>query len=376
MQLASMNLSYWEYKTWLSNIDYTIVGSGIVGLNCALYLKKQFPKAKILVLERGLLPQGASTKNAGFTCFGSVSEILSDLRKHSEEEVLHLVKKRWNGVQLLRENLGDVQMDYQNHGGHEVFLEDQESLYDNCLAGLDKLNFLLKPVFKSDPFQIHPNSFGFNGVQKNYVSSPFEGQINTGKMMKTLLEKVQKSGVTILNAIEVESFVEKMDHIILKTDHFEFRTNKLFIATNGFASQLIQESVKPARAQVLITKPINKLHIKGTFHLDEGYYYFRNIENRILLGGGRNLDFKGEETSTFGETTLIQERLEELLRTIILPDTPFEIDLRWSGIMGMGNHKNPIVKQLGNHVYCGVRMGGMGIAIGSLIGKELAALAK
>ncbi len=31
-----MNLSYWEYKTWLSNIDYTIVGSGIVGLNCAL----------------------------------------------------------------------------------------------------------------------------------------------------------------------------------------------------------------------------------------------------------------------------------------------------------------------------------------------------
>ena len=88
------------------------------------------------------------------------------------------------------------------------------------------------------------------------------------------------------------------------------------------------------------------------------------------------MDFKGEETSTFGETTLIQERLEELLRTIILPDTPFEIDLRWSGIMGMGNHKNPIVKQLGNHLYCGVRMGGMGIAIGSLIGKELAELVK
>ena len=38
-----MNLSYWEIKSWLSNIDYTIVGSGIVGLNCALRLKEKFP---------------------------------------------------------------------------------------------------------------------------------------------------------------------------------------------------------------------------------------------------------------------------------------------------------------------------------------------
>ena len=44
--------------------------------------------------------------------------------------------------------------------------------------------------------------------------------------------------------------------------------------------------------------------------------------------------------------------------------------------MGMGKQKKPIVKQLGKNVYCGVRMGGMGIAIGSLVGKELANLMK
>jgi len=88
-----MNLSYWEHKTWLSHVNYTIVGSGIVGLNCALQLKLQFPKAKILILERGILPQGASTKNAGFACFGSLSEILDDLKTHSEDEVIKLVQK-------------------------------------------------------------------------------------------------------------------------------------------------------------------------------------------------------------------------------------------------------------------------------------------
>jgi hypothetical protein len=63
-----------------------------------------------------------------------------------------------------------------------------------------------------------------------------------------------------------------------------------------------------------------------------------------------------------------------LLKNVILPDTPFEIEHRWSGIMGIGNSKKPIVQQVSNHVYCGVRMGGMGVAIGSLIGKEVADL--
>jgi len=65
------------------------------------------PKASILILEKGVLPQGASTKNAGFACFGSLSEILGDLQSHTEEEVLTLIEKRWNGLQLLRKNLID-----------------------------------------------------------------------------------------------------------------------------------------------------------------------------------------------------------------------------------------------------------------------------
>ncbi len=122
-----MNLSYWEYKTWLSNIDFTIVGSGIVGLNCALALRENHPHAKILVLEKGVLPQGASTKNAGFACFGSISEILSDLKSHTEEEVIQLVGKRWEGIHLLRKTLGDDTIDYQQNGAMNFFLNPRKS---------------------------------------------------------------------------------------------------------------------------------------------------------------------------------------------------------------------------------------------------------
>jgi glycine/D-amino acid oxidase-like deaminating enzyme len=369
-----MNLSYWEIKTWLSNIDFTIIGSGIVGLNCALQLNHRFPKAKILILEKGMLPQGASTKNAGFACFGSLSEIVDDLNNHAEEEVIELIEKRGNGLKLLRETLGDKVIDYKNLGGYELFLESNQQLYDRCNDNQERINTLLKPIFKDDVFSFKQKSFGFKNIKPNYSFNQFEGQIDTGKMMEALLNKAQQRGIQILNNCNVEEFIEDANSVKIKINSFELSTKKLLVATNGFASKLIKQSVKPARAQVLITKPIKNLHIKGTFHLDEGYYYFRNIDNRILFGGGRNLDFITEETSKFGATEIIQNKLKELLKTTILPNTDFEIEHVWSGIMGVGKQKKPIVKQLSDNVFCGVRLGGMGVAIGSLVGQELANL--
>ena len=154
-----MELSYWEYKTWLSNIDFTIVGSGIVGLNTALQLKNRFPKAKILILEKGVLPQGASTKNAGFACFGSISEILSDLEAHSEDEVVELVAQRFKGIQLLRETLGDNNIGFQKLGGHELFLKKDFALYKKCEESISVINTLLEPIFGKLVFKKTSNIF-------------------------------------------------------------------------------------------------------------------------------------------------------------------------------------------------------------------------
>lgn len=365
-----MNYSYWELKEWFTNIDFTIVGSGIVGLNCAFQLRKQYPNSKILILEKGMLPQGASTKNAGFACFGSLSELIDDLKSHSEEEVFNLVHQRWQGLKLLRQNLGDQFIDFQQNYGFELF--QSEGFYEECISKKEAINQLLKPIFEEAVFSIAENSFHFQNVHKNFIKNKFEGQIDTGKMMLKLLLEVQKLSVRILNNITVEEFTENQNHVEIKTNQITFKSNKLIIATNGFANQLIKENVNPGRAQVLITKPIESLHIKGTFHLDEGFYYFRNIDNRVLLGGGRNLDFKTEETTELGQTEIIQNELERILKEIILPNTNFEIEHRWSGIMGLGKQKKAIVKQISSNVYCGVRLGGMGIAIGSLVGKELA----
>lgn len=369
-----MQLSYWELKNWFTNVDYTIVGSGIVGLHCALALRERFPKSKILVLEKGILPQGASTKNAGFACFGSISEILDDLKTHSEDEVVALVEKRWKGLQLLRKRLGDDVIDFKPYGGYELFLKNDEAFFEDCIRKIPFINQVLKPIFKADVFEKQVDRFGFQNIFDYLIFNPFEGQIDTGNMMQALLKEATSKDILILNQQNVSSYNDLNGKVEVVTNEISFTTNNLLFATNGFASQLTKGKVQPARAQVVITKPIENLDIKGTFHLDKGYYYFRNVGNRILFGGGRNLDFEGETTTDLGQTKIIQDSLEQLLKNVILPKYDFEIDHRWSGVMGVGNHKKPIVEQLSDNVFCGVRMGGMGVAIGSLIGQELADL--
>jgi glycine/D-amino acid oxidase-like deaminating enzyme len=50
------------------------------------------------------------------------------------------------------------------------------------------------------------------------------------------------------------------------------------------------------------------------------------------------------------------------------------IDLAWSGILGVGNAERPVVREVEKNVFVGTCLGGIGVAIGSLIGEELAGL--
>jgi gamma-glutamylputrescine oxidase len=372
---GAVNISYWEKKHFFSGADLIVIGSGIVGLNAAIYFKKKNPKARVLVLEKGILPSGASTKNAGFACFGSPSELLSDLEKMPEDTVWETVKMRWEGLKLLRQNLGDKNLDFNKFGGYELFSE--KAGFEKCSEAIEYLNQNTKRyIGKKNVYSVvRSNAFGFKKIEGMIVNKQ-EGQIDTSKLFSSLMALAHKYGIDILNNIHVKKITETGKGVELESVIGIFNASKVIIAVNGFAKDLLNiKDVSPARAQVLITKPIGKLKFKGTFHYNEGFYYFRNIDGRVLFGGGRNLDLKGETTTTIAVTEKIQNQLEHLLKTVILPGQKFQIEQRWAGIMGVGSEKKPIIKHYSPNVICAVRMGGMGVAIGTLVGKEAASLA-
>jgi len=209
-----LNLSYWEEKYYFEDNDLVVVGAGIVGLSTAIAAKILQPNLKILVLERSTLPSGASTKNAGFACFGSVTELLSD----SAHIILY-------GVEVQKVESG-------------------------CVAFSDK----------------------------------------------------------------------------------EINAPKIAICTNGLSRSLLSNiSLQAVRNQVFITERLKDNPLKSCYHFDQGYIYFREIDNRILIGGTRNLHSTQETTDQFGQTDNVRSYLKAFVEDRVIGRS-IQFEYEWSGI--------------------------------------------
>lgn len=360
-------LSYWE-KKYCTGYDTIIVGAGLSGLFSALFLKKKFPRERILVIEKELFP-AASTKNAGFACMGSLTELEDDLACSPVEEVVLLFKKRYAGLQIMRQTLGDESIGYQEEGSFELLTQENLSV----LSKVEAWNERLYPIANCNAFSEAENSVNsFDGFSAG-IKNELEGSIDTGKMWLALKTNVQKLGVEILLNTAVINF-EKLGngHQVFVDKDVSFLSKRLIFCTNAFARKLLPSiEIKPARAQVLITKPIDNLPFKGIYHFDRGYYYFREIDGRVLFGGGRQLDKDGETTDELGLNEEILLDLGKKLKENILPNTSFEIDYSWSGIMGLSDTKEPICKSVGENLFVLAGFGGMGVALAPFIANAL-----
>ena len=372
--------SYWEQQSFL-HYDLIVIGAGIVGLSTAIELKERYPASRVLVLERGLLPTGASTRNAGFACMGSATELLDDLEHTDEDEVLRLFEMRKRGLELLRARLGDDNIGYAENGSYELINESETGALDK----IDYLNDLLRHATGKDAFRLANDKisdFGFEpGYTRALIQNTCEGELHSGKMFRALTDMAMSKGIEIKTGAETLRFQEAPNDVTVfvkdpfRADVAALKCKTLVICTNAFTSTLLPDvDVEPGRGQVVITKPIKGLNFKGIYHFDKGYYYFREIDGRVLLGGGRNLDFKTENTTDFALNAAIQADLERKLTEIILPGTPFEIDMRWTGIMAFGKSKFPIVQAFSPRVFGAFRMGGMGVALGSEAARQVVGL--
>ena len=373
--MPTANLSYWEHQSFFGPADVAIIGAGLVGLTAALYLKQRRPTWRVVVLERGALPSGASTKNAGFACFGSLSELIEQEKRGDLQAV---VAARCEGLARLRELVSDAALDYQPVGGYELFRDEEAALAAECRDKIDYFNQLLAPVVgHARTFRdasAEAKRFGFGGVN-TLLKNEHESSLDVGRMMRALLARTWATDVPVLTNCAVEAVEASATGQRLRlANGATIEASQVLLATNAFATELLPElAVTPGRGQILVTEPLPEVSLPGTFHYDHGYAYFRQLpDHRILLGGGRNLDFAAETTAAPGLTPPVQAYLENLLHTVVLPGRQPRIDFRWSGVMGFGPALAPIIDWVRPDVLAAVRCNGMGVAMGAGTGWQAA----
>jgi glycine/D-amino acid oxidase-like deaminating enzyme len=345
-------------------------------LSAAIAIKEFLPHLSVKVFERGILPTGASTRNAGFACIGSAGEIWKDLQNEPLEQVLSLIEMRVRGLEKLRKRLGDSNIFYRENGSFELL----QAKDDHILDKVSSLNELLQNITRKKTFSIEDNSlirhFGFNThTFKGIIRNHLEGELHTGEMMRQLYLLAIQKGVEVIAGCPITRIEDNENTVnITVSDHYRkdeytFTALKLIAATNAFTCELFpQEEAIPGRGTVLIVQSEQPLKFAGIFHFDEGYYYFREIDGYVLLGGGRNEDISGETTTSFDINPIVYQSLIKKLDNDILPHQRYKVLMKWSGIMAFGKNKSPTLKWLSKNIFGAFKMGGMGVAIGSVAG--------
>lgn len=364
--------SFWQNDYYFPSYDVVIVGGGFTGLVAGIELLLKKPRLKVGIFESHLHGTLASSRNAGFMCFGSPTELLADIELYGESAVTNLLKLKNDGYATLLKHMAGNKGIYKKTFGYELFHKAHELA---VIGQLPKLNVLLHSstgladYYKFQSY-FQPNS-AFSAIQFKQ-----EGQIQPTAAVAALTLKFMNLGGLYHAGTSIDSWTKtNKGFLIQSSPGKEISTCKLIVANNAFASQLLPDYlVQPQRAQVLVTAPFKKLAYHGNFHMDKGYVYFRNIGNRLLLGGLRNTDFETEATTALELNQKIQTNLETLLNTLLPHEKP-EITHRWAGIMGFRSGKTPALDVHESGIIVAAGMNGMGTLLGPALGKQAALMA-
>jgi gamma-glutamylputrescine oxidase len=286
------------------------------------------------------------------------------------------VVRRFRGLEKLRRSLSDTETVWQANGGYEVFTHSENEAMKECLDMLPEINRILHNETGLQPYSVVEKNYGMN-VLPSLIHIEGEASLHSGELIRQLLSRVKDAGVDVIYSTDVINYERSNGKVRIETANGStWQCDRLILCTNALTRRLADLDVWPNRGQVLLTEPIPGFKLRGNFHLHQGYFYFRDFEGGILLGGGRHLDRQNEQTDSQETTEIIQMALNELLTRTIIPDTNYQVKLRWAGSMAFGekNEKEPLVEELESGIYVAVRLGGMGVALAPEVAEKLAAI--
>jgi glycine/D-amino acid oxidase-like deaminating enzyme len=359
--------SYWQ-KSLFFRYDHLIVGAGITGCSVAYFLKQHFPQAKVLLVDSYPIPNGASVRNAGMLTFGTPSEWEMDKQSMDLNALLQLIHWRYEGIHLLLQSLPPEAYHYCPVPSYDL-CETKEQ----ATRLMESWNEQLKSLFPSPLLKVTSTPFPSFPYA---VSHPYEGQIHSGKLMNTFHRYLAMQGCHFLfgsrylNHMLLSSGEKKV--LLASLDyHLEIQTQYLFFCTNAYTCLFSNEmDLYPGRGQILLLQLDPFPELKGNYHYDHGYYYFRQLDSYLLFGGGRHRYPESETTLEMTPTETLKTHLLEQVQCLF-PTTSIRVVEHWAGIMAFGSAKNPIMLQAQPGVFYLVRMGGMGVALAMSAAKEL-----
>jgi gamma-glutamylputrescine oxidase len=352
------------------NCDVAVVGGGIVGIATAYYLRK-FGCRKIVVLERDFVGSGASGRNAGFILSGMSEPYSRLVVGMGATGARNLMAATLENHELIANAVAEmnIECDYHRSGSLRLATSDVEVReLQQSAEQLERHGFDAEYVAEVQDGAGRPLE-GYLGA----LRVPADGRLDPFAFVNGLAE-----GLSLCQGCEVEKITRTDGAVELHGRVWKIKSEMAVIAVNGYAPLLdvyFQNMVFPVRGQMLATRPVRERMLEQSpYSANFGYDYFRQTaDNAILIGGLRNRFINEEVGYDDSLNPELQEGLENYL-TDGLGVAEFDVDCRWTGVMGNTIDGLPLVGALprNSSVLAAVGFNGHGFGLGMVVARDLA----
>ncbi|MCA9279215.1 MAG: FAD-binding oxidoreductase [Phycisphaeraceae bacterium] len=353
-----MTVSIWNRRKPKETLqcDVAVIGAGICGLSVAIELELR--GLSVIVIDRGSIGCGASTRNAGYLMRGTADSYVAAVREYGHDLARTMWRWTEENLTILRQRVtGDA---IENVPSALVAQTDRE-LHDLVQS---------RQMLQDDGFDVGwvesgSDALWRSGLVRGMLVNPNDARCNSRMVVDTVASHLKGR---ILENAEVYDIVRTDRHMEVRAEGLHVQCSQVVHCTNAWASGSILNRhipIEPNRAQMLAIKA-PEISLDFSYYLRGGADYIRcGPDGLVLVGGCRKEHERDEQTSLDQTTGPLQSDLHRLLtRTLGLTEP--DVVARWSGIMAFTPDGLPVMGPVDHErrtwVCAGFNGHGMGLA--------------
>ena len=364
--------------------DVAIVGSGLTGLSAALTLARA--GREVLVLEAGVLGQGASTRNAGYVGRTSKHRFSELLETVGTEQAIAIYRELRAAFDAVVEVIGGEAIDCGFAVRGRFIPAPSPAHYEALAREFEAQAKHLGIGFAMVPKSEQHLELGTDRYHGGVVVPDLAG-LHPGFYHAGLLRSARAAGVRFAGGTPVKAVRAQGERVLLDTARGAVRARHAIVATNGYtgpATPWLQRRVVPFDAYMVATEPVTQTVMdrvlptrRTCIDWNNDALYIRPSPDltRILFGG-----LTGTRP---GDLTRKAARLDAILKSTFPDLKDVALQHAWTGrcaaTFDMFPHltRTGAVTYVGGYCFAGVPMGtylGRKAAYGILESPEAATL--
>jgi glycine/D-amino acid oxidase-like deaminating enzyme len=353
--------------------DVAVVGGGLTGLSAAYHLSAA--GLRVVLLEKGRVGSGASTRNAGMTLTGLKFSLNELIRRYGRRRALELYRVSLAAIDLIETLTARERIDcgFKRCGALCAAVSRRH------LAAMESDRLCLEQSLNLSTFTLGRSDLARELASPLYCGAhvdPLSAGVDPAGLVAGLAALAVGKGAQLEENTPVTGVDRQNGGFRLRTPAGSLFAALLVMATNGYTPGLfpcLRRRIIPVGSHVIVTEPLPpelaaELIPRNRMVFDSKHllFYFRRVgEDRLLFGG--RVGF-GEID---GRTAAL--RLQRGMHAVFPQLKEFGAQYHWSGNVGFTFDQMP---HLGAHrgLWFAVGYGGHGVALSTYFGCLLADL--